>query len=269
MGADKSYFSDPGKNFELIATLEQKVTYQLTAKIDDEVVEVGGALAELKFGEMNSLASALKNMLTSARLCEPELLLIESSALSKPGGSLLQSRLCCYAEEGAFDRVKAGLLIRATLQKMLGRSAQNDPNYLDDTQFSEEERECVQTVVQDALRSLANRKIKAPIHVNFCGSNICLEGKFAPRANMAVYEPKQISLFGRMLGFDTDRKILLMQIERKVVDIHYLEDELPLVQVAELAQLGSETHVRARQTLDHLGREVLCYSCFAEPRAVA
>ena len=53
MGADKSYFSDPGKNFELIATLEQKVTYQLTAKIDDEVVEVGGALAELKFGEMN------------------------------------------------------------------------------------------------------------------------------------------------------------------------------------------------------------------------
>ena len=81
MGADKSYFSDPGKNFELIATLEQKVTYQLTAKIDDEVVEVGGALAELKFGEMNSLASALKNMLTSARLCEPELLLIESSAL--------------------------------------------------------------------------------------------------------------------------------------------------------------------------------------------
>ncbi|OJV68072.1 MAG: hypothetical protein BGO35_09550 [Burkholderiales bacterium 64-34] len=72
-----------------------------------------------------------------------------------------------------------------------------------------------------------------------------------------------------MLGFDTGRKILLMQIERKVVDIHYLEDELPLVQVAELAQLGSETHVRARQTLDHLGREVLCYSCFAEPRAVA
>lgn len=268
MDADNSYFLDFGKRCDLIATLEQKVTYQLTAKIDDEVVEVGGALSELKFGEINSLAAALKNMLTSARLCEPELLLIESAALSKPGGSLLQSRLCCYAEEGAFDRVKAGLLIRATLQKMQGYSALNDPNYLDDTQFSPEERECVKNVVQDALRSLANRKIKAPIHVDFCGSNIHLEGKFAPRANLASYEPRQISLYGRILGFDTGKKILLMQVERKVVEIHYLEEELPLVQVAELAQLGSETHVRVRQTLDHLGREVLCYSCFAEPRTV-
>ena len=44
--------------------------------------------------------------------------------------------------------------------------------------------------------------------------------------------------------------------------------DAPLVQVAELAQVGSETHVRARQTLDHLGREVLCFACFSEPRSI-
>ena len=60
--------------------------------------------------------------------------------------------------------------------------------------------------------------------------------------------------------------ILLKKKKRKVLDVHYLEDELPLVQVAELAQVGSEAHVRVRQTLDHLGREVLCFSCFSEPR---
>ncbi|EHL24553.1 hypothetical protein KYG_02197 [Acidovorax sp. NO-1] len=251
---------------ELIVTLEQKVIHQLTAVVDDEGVEVGGGLADLRFGEMNSLAAALKNILTSEHLCEPELLLIESAARSKPGGSILQLRLFCYAEVGALDKSKASLLIRATLQKMLGYSAQNDPNYLDENQLADRERENVQTVAQDALRSLANRKIKAPIHVDFLGFNIDLEGKFAPRANLACYEPKQVSLYGRLLGFDTGKKVLLMQVKKKVVDINYLEDELPLVQVAELAQSGLETHVRARQTLDHLGREVLCYACFAEPR---
>ena len=254
---------------ELIATLEQKVTQQLTAIIDDEGVEVGGGVADLRFGEMNSLAAALKNILTGERLCEPELLLIESIARSKPDGTILQLRLFCYAEEGAFDRSKANRLIRAILQKMLGYSAQDDPKYLDENQLADCERENVQVVAQEALRSLANRKIKAPIRVDFFGSNIELEGKFAPRANLACFEPKQISLYGRILGFDTGKKSLLMRVERKVMEIHYLEDELPLVQVAELAQIGSEAHVRARKTLDHLGREVLCYSCFAEPRAVA
>ncbi len=268
MNADGSFFLDAGKSRDLIATLEQKVTYHLTAKIDDEVVEVGGALAELRFGEINSLAAALKNILTSAGLCDPELLLIESAALSKPGGSILQSRLFCYAEEGALDISKASRLIRVTLQKMFGYSMQSDSNYLDENQLSDTERENVKNVAQDALRTLANRKIKAPIHVDFFGSNIELEGKFAPRASLASYEPKQISLFGRMLGFDVGKRILLMQVERKVLDIHYLEDELPLVQVAELAQVGSETHVRARQTLDHLGREVLCFSCFSEHRSI-
>jgi len=256
------------RNGELIVILEQKVSHQLTAVIDEEGVEVGGGLADLRFGEMSSMAAALKNILASERLCEPELLLIESAARSKPGGTILQLRLFCYAEEGAFDKSKAIRLIGATLQKMLGYSAQNDQNYLDENQLSDCERESVRTVAQDALRTLANRKIKAPIHVDFCGINIYLKGKFAPRANLACYEPKQISLYGRMLGFDVGKKVLLMQVERRVMDVHYLEDELPLVQVAELAQVGSEVHVRARQTLDHLGREVLCFSCFAEPRLV-
>lgn len=218
---------------------------------------------------MNSLAAALRNILTSARLCEPELLLIESAARSKPGGSTLQLRLVCYAEDGLFDRIKAGLLIEATLQKMLGCSAPSESTNSDENKLSDCELESVHDVAQEALRSLANRKIKTPIRVDYCGSNIDLEGKFAPRANLACYEPKQVSLYGRMLGFDIGKKILLMQVERKVVDIHYLEDELPLVQVAELAQAGSEAHVRARQTLDHLGREVLCFSCFSLPRAAA
>ena len=126
----------------------------------------------------------------------------------------------------------------------------------------------MKNVAQDALRTLANRKIKAPIRIDFFGSSVELEGKFAPRANLACYEPKQVSLYGRVLGFDTGRRILLIRAERKVMEINYLEDELPLVQVAELAQVGSETHVRARQTLDHLGREVLCFSCFSEPRLI-
>ena len=254
------------KNGELVVTLEQNVINQITAIIDEEGVEVGGDLADLRFGEMNSLAAALRNILASERLCEPELLLIESAVRSRPGGAILQLRLFCYAEEGAFDKLKASCLIRVTLQKMLGYSMQNDPNYFDENQLTDCERAGVQTVAQDALRTLANRKIKAPIRVDFLGSNIELEGKFAPRANLASYEPKQISLFGRILGLDVGKRILLMQVERKVLDVHYLEDELPLVQVAELAQVGSEAHVRVRQTLDHLGREVLCFSCFSEPR---
>lgn len=269
MSYENAFVFEPGRSGEIIATLEQKVSHQLTAIIDDEGVEVGGGVADLKFGEMNSLAAALRNILTSARLCEPELLLIESAAKSKPGGSILQVRIFCYAEEGVFDRVKASILIGTTLQKLLGHSAPNEFSYLDGSQLSDCEMEGVNAVVQDALRNLANRKIKTPIRVNYCGTNIDLEGKFAPRANLACYEPKQVSLYGRMLGFDTGKKSLLMQVERKVVDIHYLEDELPLVQVAELAQAGSEAHVRARQTLDHLGREVLCFSCLSLPRATA
>lgn len=75
------------------------------------------------------------------------------------------------------------------------------------------------------------------------GSNIELEGKFAPRASLASYEPKQISLFGRILGFDVGKRILLMQVERKVLDVHYLEDELPLVQVAELYWRSAQKHM--------------------------
>lgn len=48
------------KNGELVVTLEQNVINQITAIIDEEGVEVGGDLADLRFGEMNSLAAALK-----------------------------------------------------------------------------------------------------------------------------------------------------------------------------------------------------------------
>ncbi len=269
MSYENTFSFESGRSGELIATLEQQVGHQLTAIIDEEGVEVGGGLADLKFGEIKSLAATLRNILISARLCEPELLLIESSARTKPGGSLLQSRLFCYAEDGVFDLNKAEILIGATLKKMLGYSAPSDLNLSGENQLSDCELESVHDVAQEALRSLANRRIKTPIRVDYCGSNIDLEGKFAPRANLACYEPKQVSLYGRMLGFDAGKKILIMQVERKVVDIHYLEDELPLVQVAELAQVGSEAHVRARQTLDHLGREVLCFSCLSLPRLIA
>lgn len=269
MSLKNALFFDSRENGEVILTLWKEVNNQFTAIIDEEGLEVGGDLGDLRFFDINLLINAIRNVLTGGRLCEPEHLLAQSSARSKSGGAILRVQLLCYAEEDAFDKSKAGSLIRLTLQKFLGHSAQDDPNYLDESQFPECEKENVQAVVQEGLRTLANRKIKAPIHVEFCGSTIDLEGKFASRANLACFEPKQVSLYGRLLGFDTGRKVLLMQVERKVLEIHYLEDELPLVQVAELAQVGSEVHVCARKTIDHLGREVLCYSCFSEPRAVA
>lgn len=113
--------------------------------------------------------------------------------------------------------------------------------------------------MKETLATVGGKQISAAIGVFTGDKQITFSGKFAVKPSKAVFDPVEETINGRFVGFDDEKKELLIQTESKQIRVNYSPVQICIVEVAKAVKKARQYTIRTHRTTSRCGIDVFSY----------